>query len=181
MRQSTCLPTPVSPTPILPTLDQKVVFRLLITNLSTRVDLSMSPSSKQAVNFLKCALILVQSKLSISGAVTNVSIAWLWEWLWTNPGLNWSETCWWLGPYPTWKLWIWWSFVLTNHMSSPQAVLPPLFSRPGRSKIASVRLTRYLYPSAYISVYINSSHQLRKNWSLFWICIPAALHYLIPA
>ena len=35
----------------------------------------MSPSRRQAVNFLKCAFILVQSKLSIPGVVTNMSLA----------------------------------------------------------------------------------------------------------
>ena len=36
----------------------------------------MSPSRRQAVNFLKCAFILVQSKLSIPTVVTNMSLAW---------------------------------------------------------------------------------------------------------
>ena len=36
---------------------------------------SMSPSRRQAVNFLKCTIILVQSKLSIPRVVTNMSQA----------------------------------------------------------------------------------------------------------
>jgi len=30
-----------------------------------------------------------QSKLSISKLVTNMSPAWLWEWLWTIAGIHW--------------------------------------------------------------------------------------------
>ena len=37
--------------------------------------LCMSPSRRQAVNFWKRAFILVQSKLSISRVVTNMSLA----------------------------------------------------------------------------------------------------------
>ena len=54
----------------------------------------MSPSDRQAVDFLKCAFILAQSKLSIPSVVTNMSL----EWPWTKAGLDWSKTSWWLNP-----------------------------------------------------------------------------------
>ena len=58
-----------------------------------------NPSHRQAVNFsVKCAFILVQSKLSISRVVTNMSLTWLWEWLWMKAGLDWSGKHSWLGP-----------------------------------------------------------------------------------
>ena len=76
----------------------------------------INPTHRQAVNFLKNALILVTllpllcfqsstkllvllvTKLPISKVVTNRSPGWLWKWLWTKAGLDWSETQWWLEP-----------------------------------------------------------------------------------
>ena len=54
----------------------------------------MSPSHRQAMNPLKCALILMQFKLSISRVVTNISPVWLWEWLWTKAGLDYTHIQW---------------------------------------------------------------------------------------
>ena len=62
----------------------------------------MSPSGRQAVNFFKCACILVQSKLSIPRVVTNMRLAWYWEWLSTKAGTDWFEIHWWLGCYLQW-------------------------------------------------------------------------------
>ena len=39
------------------------------------------------------------AKVVHSNSSDKMSPAWLWKWLWTKAGLDWSETCWWLGPY----------------------------------------------------------------------------------
>ena len=97
----------------------------------------MRPSHRQAMNFWNVHWFWWSPSCPFSSALTNLSLVWLWEWLWTIADLDLSETHWCLEPYLhsvckcEWQLWI---YEYVNQLLKPKLKL-------GKARLQSLKET----------------------------------------